>query len=338
MDLVTTVLHELETLRLPTDILEGWFHGRRGVFEFLATESTGPGEVLVASLADVVGLGVARGAEVLVALLTPDSVVGHVLSRLLRYHITHVVSLASVHFARHHLHDVPTLATYEVLILLHDIHDLPLLDGLLLLLSEVLVVLPGLDHHGASGTLGLSILRKYFDAVLPKTIEVTLVPALGTLEHGGIPTAHIPLGDLFVAKPAHAVLLLPLQLLVVGLGSLSLGRVHEVVTQNQVLGSLEVRRIELREPRVNLVAPLHLLVVIVIAHLRLAWRTILGRGNEDLGYILEIGEQQHLRSCQGATTNVSVYPVGLENVEDNLGVVSIARLAHYVALVAMLIQ
>ena len=151
--LVTGLLHQLEALLLSANILEGWFHARRGLFHFLTTESAAGELHLVTSPAQVVRLGVTLGTEVLSTSIAPDSVVGHVLRSLRCQRVALVVLHSRLNLTWLHEHDVAAGAGNHVWILFDDVHHLVLVDLLLHLFSQVFVQLPRLDVGIASGTL-----------------------------------------------------------------------------------------------------------------------------------------------------------------------------------------
>jgi len=83
--LITTLFHEVDALVFPADVLESRFGGRRGlasrnlVIAVPALSGIFFMLELFTCLAQVVGLGLAGGAEVVLAGMTPDSVLPHML-------------------------------------------------------------------------------------------------------------------------------------------------------------------------------------------------------------------------------------------------------------------
>ena len=80
--LITARLHCVEALFLSAHVLERRLHGGRRLSHLLATEAALCCLLLIASLADVVGLCVALGAEVFVAGVASNAVLSHMLSGL----------------------------------------------------------------------------------------------------------------------------------------------------------------------------------------------------------------------------------------------------------------
>lgn len=80
--LVTRLLHQVETIGFPADISECWLHRRRWLLQLLLAISAGLSMSLIAALSDVIWLLFTLRAEILVAFVALDSVVGHVSSCL----------------------------------------------------------------------------------------------------------------------------------------------------------------------------------------------------------------------------------------------------------------
>jgi hypothetical protein len=84
----------------------------------------------------VVWLYIAFGAEILIALYTPNSVISHVSCCFLGKRLAFVILLSLHYCARNYLHDVSTLTTHEIIVLLNNFHDLILLDLLQLIFRQ----------------------------------------------------------------------------------------------------------------------------------------------------------------------------------------------------------
>ena len=135
IQLIASLVNEVDTLRLPAYIFEGFLHARRGLSELLLAVPAASSDVLVASLSNVVWLGLAAGAKVLRTLMAPDSELGHVTGCFLRQKLPLVILLPSLDFAWYELHNVTALAGNHVGILLDNLDFLVLGDGLLILRS-----------------------------------------------------------------------------------------------------------------------------------------------------------------------------------------------------------
>jgi hypothetical protein len=105
---VAGLAHGVHALRLAADVPEGGVHGGRRTHHLLSTEPALPRLLvrleLVTRLAQVVWLSLALGAEVLVALIAPDSALGHVLCRLPRKHFPLVILQVVVNLPWSHIH------------------------------------------------------------------------------------------------------------------------------------------------------------------------------------------------------------------------------------------
>ena len=94
--------------------------------------------ILITRFTDMVRLRVTLCTEVFLALITPDSVVGHVDSCLLGYEVSLIVLLPLDNFSRNELHDISTLTAHEVRVGLYNLHGLVFLDDFLLFLVQIL--------------------------------------------------------------------------------------------------------------------------------------------------------------------------------------------------------
>jgi hypothetical protein len=75
---VTRLLHEVEAFTFSAHVSKCWLHTRRCLGELLLAETTHLSIVLVASFTDMVRIGIALSAEVLLTVMAPDTVVSHV--------------------------------------------------------------------------------------------------------------------------------------------------------------------------------------------------------------------------------------------------------------------
>lgn len=132
--LVTRQLHHVEAFSLSTNISESWLHTWGGLGQLLLAEPAECSVVLITCLSDMVWLRVTLGAEVLLATIAPDSVVGHVLCSLGRDRVSFIIFLALDHVSRLHHHDVSAGATYHVRVLFYYLHLLIFVNCVLLLL------------------------------------------------------------------------------------------------------------------------------------------------------------------------------------------------------------
>ena len=71
----------------------------------------------------MVGLSIATSAEVLIALIASDPVVGHVLPGLERDRVTIIIFLSLLNLSWSHLDDVSTRATDHCIVILYDLHE-----------------------------------------------------------------------------------------------------------------------------------------------------------------------------------------------------------------------
>jgi hypothetical protein len=84
--------------------------------------------VLITSFTNMVGLSITAGAEVLIALIASNPVVGHVLRGLNGDRVTIVILLTLLNLSWSHLDDVSTRATDHCVVLLDDMHEDSFLD------------------------------------------------------------------------------------------------------------------------------------------------------------------------------------------------------------------
>lgn len=124
MHLITRFLHQVETIGFSADISEGWFHGRRWLFQLLGTKSASPGMSLITILSYVVWLIFTLGAEVLLAFAALDSVVGHMTSCLSCEEFTKIIFLSLNNISGKKLHDVFTGALDKILVDFNYLHSL----------------------------------------------------------------------------------------------------------------------------------------------------------------------------------------------------------------------
>ena len=126
--LIARFLHQGETIGFPADISEGRFHGRRWLFKLITTISASPGLSLVTSLSNVVGFTFTLGAEVLLAFVALDSIVGHMTCCFNCEEFTLIIFLSLNDLSRKKLHDVITGALDKVCVDFDYLHSLILLD------------------------------------------------------------------------------------------------------------------------------------------------------------------------------------------------------------------
>ena len=126
------------------------------------------------------------------------------------------------------LHDVVAGALDEVLVDLDDLHSLVPFDFGDILRFVILVQLPILDDGLTFGALDVLVFRLLLDCIRSETCQVHLMEAFAGLEHRNETSLQIGVRDLLVAVFARLFFGFPLHLLIIGLGTLSLGRVHEI--------------------------------------------------------------------------------------------------------------
>ena len=128
MHFIAWLLHKFEACIFPTNVTESWFHTWRWLLELFCAESASFCLILLASLSCVIWFIITFGAEVLLTLITPDSIVSHVAGSFSWNLISFIVFLSSHDVSWHHLHDITTLTRYEGRILFYNLHGLIFLD------------------------------------------------------------------------------------------------------------------------------------------------------------------------------------------------------------------
>jgi hypothetical protein len=107
----------------------------------------------------MIGLSIAIGAKVLIALIASNPMVGHVLTSLGRDRVTIVILLSLLYLSWSHFDDVTTRATDHSIVFLHDLHKNSLIDFILFLLLKVLFQLEVLDIFSAFWTVNIFVFR-----------------------------------------------------------------------------------------------------------------------------------------------------------------------------------
>ena len=146
--------------------------------------------------------------EILTAGITSYPILSHVLSCLHRYRLSHD------HLTRNHLHHISARATYHVRVVFDDVHNLTLVNDLLVFLRQKLAALEVQDLLAAPWAADRLRCRHPFYDLLPEAIDVYLMEALSGLQHVKILINLIIFADELVAKLAEGILTELLHLLV----------------------------------------------------------------------------------------------------------------------------
>ena len=126
----------------------------------------------------MIGLSIAIGAKVLIALIASNPMVCHVLSSLGRDRVTIVILLSLLYLSWSHFDYVTTRATDHSIVFLNDLHKNSLIDLILFFLLKVLFQLEVLDIFSAFWTVNIFVLRFQLNCFFFQALDVNLMKAI----------------------------------------------------------------------------------------------------------------------------------------------------------------
>lgn len=177
-DLVTGLGDELLAILALANFHEGLSSVLIPLLELLEAEPARDVVELITGLSQVVRLGPALGAEVLLALVAPEPMLGHVLGGLFGQKLPLLVFLTEVDLTLDELNDVAAVALEQVRTRLNELFGKVVLHFLPLKVSHILLELVILDSGLAARAAKVSILSSFRENSISQALSVGVVEAI----------------------------------------------------------------------------------------------------------------------------------------------------------------